>query len=148
MSAFSPSVPSSATPPSILPFNAKLRPNLPHPKVFEGAKLIWRGWKLEIKNKLTIDAIFINNAYAQINYVYSHFGGKTRENVTIFVKNAFIRNDVEPNHLLIRLDILYGEKDRKQKAINNLHNLRQKDDEPFANFFPQFERKISNAEAD
>jgi hypothetical protein len=44
--------------------------------------------------------------------------------------------------------MLYKEKNRKQKAINNLHNLRQKNDEPFANFFPKFERKISNAEAD
>jgi hypothetical protein len=66
-----------------------------------------------MKSKFAINAISIGNAYTQISYIYSRLGGKVRENVTIFVENAFIRNNVEFNHLLTRLDMLYGEKNRK-----------------------------------
>jgi hypothetical protein len=107
------SMPSSAIFPLILPSDAKLCPDLPYLEVFEGAKSMWRGWKLKMKSKLTIDAVFISNAYAQISYVYSRFNGKIRENVIIFVENAFTRNDVESDHLFTRFDMLYGEKDRK-----------------------------------
>jgi len=44
--------------------------------------------------------------------------------------------------------MLYGERDRKPKAINNLHNLKQGEDEPFATFYPKFETEIANGNAE
>ena len=50
--------------------------------------------------------------------------------------------------LLTRLDLLYGERDRQQKAVNNLHSIQQGDSESFASFYPRFEREIANANAE
>jgi hypothetical protein len=50
--------------------------------------------------------------------------------------------------LLNRLELLYGERDRKQRATRNLHSIKQGENEPFTSFYPRFEREIANANAE
>ncbi|PWO19676.1 hypothetical protein PtrARCrB10_11820, partial [Pyrenophora tritici-repentis] len=126
----------------------KPRHSLPHPPTFSGVKSQWRGWKLEMEGKIEEDAEAIGNAKSQIRYVYSRLEGSARTNITTFFEMELRKNLPNPQALLDRLDLLYGERNRKEKAIHALHTIRQRDDEPFTSFYPRFEKEIANAEAE
>jgi hypothetical protein len=49
--------------------------------------------------------------------------------------------------LLYQLDLLYGQRNRKQRAIRNLSKISQEETEPFTLFYSRFEKKIANAQA-
>ena len=124
------------------------RPVLSDPILFDGTKSQWRGWKLEMEGKLIVDGRALGEDMSQLRYVYSRLSGKARENVTTYVELATTYGGRKPQELLYRLDLLYGEKDRKQRAVNNLHTIQQGEFESFASFYPRFEREIANANAE
>jgi hypothetical protein len=124
------------------------RPRLPDPALFEGTKSLWRGWKLEMENKLQEDAEALGTPTAQLRYIFSRLTGKAKENVTTYVEMESKKSTTNPAALLARLDLLYGDRDREQKAIQALHHIRQGEYESFASFYPKFEREIANANAE
>jgi hypothetical protein len=95
----------------------KLRPSLPHPPTFSSSKSQWRGWKLEIEGKIEEDALAIRSLRAQLRYIFMRFKGAAKTNVTTFYKIQLRQELLSPYSLLKRLDILYRERNRKQKAI-------------------------------
>ena len=74
--------------------------------------------------------------------------GAAKTSVTTFYEMQLRQESPDPYSLLERLDILYGERNRKQKAIQNLHAIRQREDETFISFYPRFKKEIANAEAE
>jgi hypothetical protein len=74
--------------------------------------------------------------------------GAAKTNVTTFYEMQLRQESPSPYSLLERLDILYRERNRKQKAIQNLHSIRQQEDETFISFYPRFEKEIANADAE
>lgn len=116
--------------------------------MFSGLKSQWRGWKLEIEGKIEEDANAIGNEKSQLRYIYSRLEGSAKTNVSTFFEAALKKEPPNPQVLLDRLDILYGERNRKDKAIQALHSIRQKEDESFTAFYPRFEKEIANAEAE
>lgn len=124
------------------------RPRLPDPALYEGKKSTWRGWKLEMENKLHEDADALGSSMSQFKYVYSRLSGRAKEDVTTFVEIETKRPEANPASLLNRLDLLYGDRDREKKAIQALHTLKQGENESFAAFYPRFEREIANANAE
>jgi len=127
---------------------SKPRHSLPHPPMFSGLKSQWRGWKLEMEGKIEEDADAIGNARSQLRYIYSRLEGGAKTNITTFFEMELGKGAQNPQALLERLDILYGERNRKEKAIQALHSIRQREDEPFTAFYPRFEKEIANAEAE
>jgi hypothetical protein len=127
---------------------SKPRPSLPHPPTFSGSKLQWRGWKLEMEGKIEEDALAIGSLRAQLRYIFMHLEGAAKTNVTTFYETQLRQELPNPHSLLERLDIIYGERNRKQKAIQNLHAIRQREDETFISFYPRFEKEIANADAE
>jgi hypothetical protein len=137
-----------ATPvPSYTEPHRRPRTKLPDPALFEGTKSLWRSWKLEVENKLAEDGEALGNELSQFRYIYSRLTGKAKESVTTFVEVAIKQGHGNTTDLLYRLDLLYGIRDRKQKALHNLHNIVQGESESFASFYPRFEKEISNADA-
>jgi hypothetical protein len=126
----------------------KPRASLPHPPTFSGSKSQWRGWKLEMEGKIEEDALAIGSLRAQLRYIFMRLEGAAKTNVTTFYKMQLKQELPNPHGLLERLDILYGERNRKQKAIQNLHAIRQREDETFISFYPRFEKEIANADAE
>jgi len=127
---------------------SKPRPSLPHPPTFSGSKSQWRGWKLEMEGKIEEDALAIGSLRAQLRYIFMRLEGAAKTNVTTFYEMQLRQEAPSPHSLLERLDILYGERNRKQKAIQNLHSIRQREDETFISFYPRFEKEIANADAE
>jgi hypothetical protein len=127
---------------------SKPRPSLPHPPTFSGSKSQWRGWKLEMEGKIEEDALAIGSLRAQLRYIFMRLEGAAKTNVTTFYEMQLRQESPDPSRLLERLDILYGERNRKQKAIQNLHSIRQREDETFIYFYPRFEKEIANADAE
>ncbi|KAG9385490.1 Retrotransposon gag protein [Pyrenophora tritici-repentis] len=115
----------------ICAYNPKAAAQLPHPPMFGGNKSQWRGWKLEMEGKIEEDAQAIGSLKAQLRYVY-----------------MLKEESPNPFKLLDRLELLYGERNRKEKAIQNLYSIRQKDDETFISFYPRFEKEMANADAE
>ncbi|KAF7444170.1 Retrotransposon gag protein [Pyrenophora tritici-repentis] len=68
--------------------------------------------------------------------------GAAKTNVTTYYEIQVKEESPNPFKLLDRLELLYGERNRKEKAIQNLYSIRQKDDETFISFYP---RKSNNA---
>ncbi|KNG46626.1 hypothetical protein TW65_06673 [Stemphylium lycopersici] len=133
--------------PPIYP-TSKPRPSLPHPPTFSGSKSQWRGWRLEMEGKIEEDALAIGSLKTQLRYIYMRLEGAAKTNVTTFYEMQLRQEAPDPYRLLERLDILYGERNRKQKAIQNLHSIRQREDETFICFYPRFEKEIANADAE
>jgi hypothetical protein len=126
----------------------KPRPSLPHPPTFSGNKSQWRGWKLEMEGKIEEDALAIGSLEAQLRYIFMRLEGAAKTNVTTFYEMQPRQVSPNPCQLLERLELLYGERNRKQKAIQNLHSIRQREDETFISFYPRFEKEIANANAE
>jgi hypothetical protein len=127
---------------------SKPRHSLPHPPTFSGNKSQWRGWKLEMEGKIEEDAQAIGSLKAQLRYIYMRLDGAAKTNVTTYYEIQVKQDSANPFGLLDRLELLYGERNRKEKAIQNLYSIRQKDDETFISFYPRFEKEMANADAE
>ncbi|KAI1506791.1 Retrotransposon gag protein [Pyrenophora tritici-repentis] len=136
--------PTSETSNTSVPIIPKPRHSLPHPPTFGGNKSQWRGWKLEMEGKIEEDAQAIGSLKAQLRYVYMRLDGAAKTNVTTYYEIQVKEESPNPFKLLDRLELLYGERNRKEKAIQNLYSIRQKDDETFISFYPRFEKEIVN----
>jgi hypothetical protein len=130
------------------PNTSKPRQSLPHPPTFSGSKSQWRGWKLEMEGKIEEDSQAIGSLKAQLRYIYMRLEGAAKTNVTTYYEMMLRQESPNPYGLLDRLEILYGERNRKQKAIQNLHLIRQREEETFISFYPRFEKEIANADAE
>jgi hypothetical protein len=70
------------------------------------------------------------------------------EPATTYYKIQVKQGSANPFGLLDRLELLYGERNRKEKAIQNLYSIGQKVDETFISFYPRFEKEMANADAE
>jgi hypothetical protein len=101
-----------------------------------------------MEGKIEEDALAIGSLRAQLRYIFMRLEGAAKTNVTRFYEMQLRQESPDPYRLLERLDILYGERNRKQKAIQNLHSIRQPEDETLLSFYPHFEKEIPNADAE
>lgn len=124
------------------------RPKLRDIPRFGGDKSQWRSWKLETEGKLRVDKEALGDAEGHFIYVFMSLEGKAKDNVTTFVEMQTEKRTFDVAELLNRLELLYGERDRKQRATRNLHSIKQGENEPFTSFYPRFEREIANANAE
>ena len=62
--------------------------------------------------------------------------------VILFAERALQIGQYNPNGLLNYLKECYTDSDANQRALERLRRIRQGDNEPFAAFFPRFEREL------
>jgi predicted aspartyl protease len=101
-----------------------------------------------MKDKIEEDAPAIGSLKAQLRYIFMRLEGAAKTNVTTFYKMQLGQDLPNPYQLIERLELLYRERNRKQKAIQNLHSICQREDETFITFYPRFEKEIANANAE
>ncbi|KAA8622173.1 Retrotransposon gag protein [Pyrenophora tritici-repentis] len=107
--------PTSETSNTSVPITPKPRHSLPHPPTFGGNKSQWRGWKLEMEGKIEEDAQAIGSLKAQLRYVYMRLDGAAKTNVTTYYEIQVKEESPNPFKLLDRLELLYGERNRRRR---------------------------------
>lgn len=121
------------------------RPRLPDPTMFAGTVSEWPSWRIVMENKLSVDGRAIGSPQDQFVYIFSRLEKLALKNTGTFVKLR--RNDAGPQELLDHLENIYGDPNAQARAARRLHQLRQKDDQPFSKFLPQLEREFADAGA-
>lgn len=121
------------------------RRRLKDPKPFSGKKTEWKSFRLEAENVLATDGEAIGDATDQLRALYAWLEGKPKNSSTSFVSASIQKGVCDPLAFLDRLEAVYGERDRKQKALKALREIRQGDDETFAAFYPRFEAELNDA---
>jgi hypothetical protein len=91
-----------------------------------------------MEGKIKEDSQAIGSLKAQLRYIYMRLEGSAKTSGTTYYEMLLRQESPNPYRLLDRLEILYGERNRKQKAIQNLHSIRQREDETFISFYPRF----------
>jgi hypothetical protein len=101
-----------------------------------------------MEGKIEEDAPAIGSLKAQLRYIFMRLEGAAKTNITTVYVMQLREDSPNPSQLLERFELLYGGRNRKQKAIQNLHSIRQREDETFISFYPRFEIEIANANAE
>jgi hypothetical protein len=76
-----------------------------------------------MENKLSENSQILDNELSQFRYVYSRLKKKAKEQVTTFVEVGVNNRAGTTKELLYRFDLLYGQRNRKQRAIRNLSKI-------------------------
>ena len=122
-----------------------LQPKEKLPKLveYEGAREEWENWKLAAHGKIGVDGNAIGEPQNQMLYLHSRLRGKAANMVRAFIQNKVTAGDGTPEKLLAYMESIYGDPDRGERALAQLHVLRQRENEPFAEFLPKFETLLS-----
>ncbi|KAK4170789.1 hypothetical protein QBC36DRAFT_341288 [Triangularia setosa] len=143
VSTYTPEEPSSA---QITTNAMRKKPILPDPPKFNGSRLNFRAWYLEMKNKLSVDGPALGSPPDQFAYIYSRLES-TPQNMTIaFVERGGTDGTHDPQQYLKYLNECYGDPNTQSRAIDRLRNLRQKENESFGTFLPRFEKELADAD--
>ena len=116
---------------------------LPKLVEYEGAREEWENWKLAAHSKIGVDGNAIGEPQNQMLYLHSRLRGKAANMVRAFIQNKVTAGDGTPEKLLAYMESIYGDPDKVERALAQLHVLRQRENEPFAEFLPKFETLLS-----
>jgi hypothetical protein len=122
-----------------------LRARLPDPALFAGNTTEWSSWRITIENKLSVDGLAIGNDQDQFAYIFSRLEKLAWKNTGTYVKLR--RNDGTAKELLDHLEQIYGDPNSQARAARRLHQIRQREDQPFSKFLPQLEKEFADAGA-
>jgi hypothetical protein len=121
--------------------------NLPQPSEFDGTRSKYDGWEIEARNKIKTDGNAMGSEMDQLQYVFARLRGNARNMCLVFVRVKEEDENESGIQLLNYLACTYSDPNRQKKALNNLYSIKQKTNEYFARFLPQFETELANAGA-
>jgi hypothetical protein len=121
--------------------------NLPQPSEFDGTRSKYDGWEIEARNKIKTDGNAMGSEMDQLQYVFARLRGNARNMCLVFVRAKEEDENESGIQLLNYLACTYSDPNRQKKALNNLYSIKQKTNEYFARFLPQFETELANAGA-
>ena len=122
------------------------RQQIPHPETFDGTnRTRFLPWKTAMEAKLSLEGTIIGDARAQFFYIHSRLGDKALEMVTAYIAQKTFEGHYDPENLLEYLTKIYDDPNKKGKAVNQLHALKQGKNASFARFLPIFEKLLAEA---
>jgi hypothetical protein len=121
--------------------------NLPQPSEFDGTRSKYDGWEIEARNKIKTDGNAMGSEMDQLQYIFARLRGNARNMCLVFVRAKEEDENESGIQLLNYLACTYSDPNRQKKALNNLYSIKQKTNEYFARFLPQFETELANAGA-
>ena len=121
------------------------REKLPTLSEFDGKRHLWEQWCLQAKLKLTVDGEAIGTALDQFAYVYSRLRDDAAKATQAYCMQHLTSGTGNGQDLLEHMNTSYGDPNKKERALQDLHNLQQRDRESFATFLPKFETVLANA---
>jgi hypothetical protein len=66
----------------------RVRHSAPHPPLFEGDTKEYRGWALEMRNKLAVDGLAIGSNREKFAYIYSRLQGQAKQMSVAFAERG------------------------------------------------------------
>ncbi|KAK4220780.1 hypothetical protein QBC38DRAFT_524797 [Podospora fimiseda] len=125
VSTYKPEEPSSA---QITTNTLRKKPILPDPAKFNGSRLKFRAWYLDMKNKLSVDSPALGSPSDQFAYNRYSRLESTPQNMTIaFVERGGTDGSHDPQQYLRYLNECYGDPNAQSRAIDRLRNLFEKE---------------------
>ena len=121
----------------------KPRAILPDPLRFGGQCNKFRPWLLEMTNKLHTDGRAIGDEGDQFRYIYTRLEAGAQQMATIYITSH--SSDRSPISFLNYLESCYGDPDIAEKAVDKIKTLTQGRNQPFAQFYPNFEVILAEA---
>lgn len=85
------------------------------------------------------DSEFIGDGYDQFTFLYSRLSGDAARMVLTVAVGLSEDRAGDGEQFLEHLDTVFGDPNRKARALQDLLNIKQKPKEPFASFLPRFE---------
>ena len=130
-----------------LPPSAPKRPKekLPTLDKYTGKRSEWDEWHLTAKNKLAVDGEAIGTNLDQFMYIFSRLGGDAAKTVSTKAQTLSDNRSGNGASFLAYLDTVYGDPNKRSRALQALYNMKQKNHESFAAFLPKFESTLANA---
>lgn len=129
------------------PMNEDRRPKERMPKLieFDGTREDWENWKMVAESKIRIDGAAIGSQMDQLDYVHSRLRKGAANMVRAYVEQRREAGHGDARGLIEYMEGIYGDPDKVDRALSQLHRLRQRADEPFFAFLPRFETLLSEA---
>src|SRR5205809_841035 len=122
------------------------RQQLPHPEYFDGKdRLAFGPWKTAMQAKLQLEGRTIGDRTAQFYYIHSRLKDRALQMVSAFVKQCSQANHYEPSEFIDYLTTVYDDPNKAEKALRELHGLKQAKSASFSRFFPLFEKALAEA---
>jgi hypothetical protein len=121
------------------------RPKLPGLTEFDGKRSNWDQWHMKANLKLRVDGDSIGSPLDQLAYLYSCLKDDAAKTIHAYCMACFESGNGTGNALLEHMDTSYGDPNKRERALQDLHNLEQKERENFATFLPKFETLLANA---
>lgn len=112
---------------------------------FDGNRKDWESWKLVAESKIRIDGAVMGSEMDQLDYVHSRLRKEAANMVGAFVKARREAGSGSAEDLLKYMEGIYGDPDRVDRALSQLHRLRQRPEEQFSAFLPRFETLLAEA---
>jgi hypothetical protein len=118
---------------------------LPTVPEFSGKRHGWEEWLLQMKLKLAIDGPAIGSELEKFAYIVSRLRDDAAKATRAYCAQHLTNNTGNSKDLLKYLETTYGDPNKRERALQDLHQLRQGEKENFASFLPKFETILANA---
>ncbi|KAI0993648.1 hypothetical protein K3495_g14537 [Podosphaera aphanis] len=122
-----------------------VREKLPILEKFSGNKLDWDEWHLAAKHKLTKDGSAIGNKFDLFTYIFSRLEGSASRLVSSHASMLTDNKSGDGWEFLKYLDTIFGDSNKRKKAVQLLFNVKQKEKESFSKFLAKFETILVQA---
>ncbi|KAI0993966.1 hypothetical protein K3495_g14218 [Podosphaera aphanis] len=122
-----------------------VREKLPILEKFSGNKSGWDEWHLAAKHKLTKDGSAIGNEFDLSTYLFSRLEGSASRLVSPHASMLTDNKSGDGWEFLKYLDTIFGDSNKRKKAVQLLFNVKQKEKESFSKFLAKFETILVQA---
>ncbi|SPO00383.1 uncharacterized protein DNG_03228 [Cephalotrichum gorgonifer] len=136
--------PTAAPPPAAAPSSLRTRP-LPSPPKFSGKRNEYPAWQRQMRDKLHLDGHLYPSAREQWYLIGSCLDAAPKKVTETFYEAGGHDGEYNPALFLEYLDSIYHDPNVAARASAALRTLRQRDEQSFAYFLPQFEQTLAQA---
>lgn len=118
---------------------------LPTLRTYSRRRTKWDEWHLAALNKIRADSEAIGTEFDQFLYLHSRLEGDAAKTTRAYVEERSVNTNGQGQELLAYLATIYSDPNKKARALQTLHTIRQRDNESFASFIPRFKTILANA---
>lgn len=92
-----------------------------------------------------VDREAIGSILDQFMYLFSRLTGEAARAVSTKAQTLSANKTGNGAEFLAYLDTIYGDPNKRSRALQQLYSMKQKEHESFATFLPKFETVLTNA---
>lgn len=118
---------------------------LPNPPKFSGRRAEYTPWAQMMRDKIALDRRFYASNNELWYLINSCLDTQPQQVVATYYQTAGPRVNWNPDEFMAYLDRSYADYNEQARAAGALRTLRQRDDQPLAQFLPRFEKTIAQA---